>query len=744
MLLNSTYLDNGQPANFRSPDGVKEFSLSDLCRILSIRRATIAWMTASAVVLALAISLCMTPKYAAESAIEINPENSEALDLQNSPSAVPQSDYAMTLATQANVLQSDTLALEVIQQLNLEQAGKKFPRFSFFRPDNDALPLEQSPARRTRLLKKFHRNLSVRVLGGTRILQVRYLDPDPAIAAAVTNTLINDYLEQYFQTRYNATRQASDWLSKQLADLKSEVEASQQRLADYQKQTGILGESETNNVVMAKLEEINRQLSAAEANRIVKQAVWQLAKTGDPELISSVAGSSFVQGVSTNPAQLGLLPTLRAQEAQLKADIAQSSARLGPAFPKILQMRSELAELQASIDLEVTKIAARAQNDYLAAKNAEDMERALFDKQKQEANKLNDSAIQYGILKREGDTSRDLYEGLLGKLKQASVLAGLRSSNIVVVDPARPAAKPASPNYLLNLLLGLGAGLVGGIGCALIQDSTDKAIHSPQDVKAVAGLRSLAVLPNMRNLRANSRKAIDSGEAAEPRLAGEDEIGERFRTLRTALLLSNIDRPPKVILVSSALPREGKTTVSVNLARVFAQQGGRVLLVDADLRRPSVHLELDNHASATGLSSWLTTPASGAANAPVQDLGSGLHVLMAGPRPPFPAEMLASRRMSLAVAAWRDQFDQIVLDTPPVLSVTDAVALSRCADAVLLVVRADSTSSDALLRAGEILEQAHAPVLGAVVNGMNFRSAQYSHYFGYSFQSKKLQERQQA
>ena len=662
----------------------------------------------------------MPTKYAAQSEIEINPETPGALDLENTP-AVAQPDYAVTLATQADVLQSDTLALRAIEQLHLEPAAAT--HFPFSHADDQTLPLDQSPARRTGALKKFHRNLRVHVVGGTRILQVEYLDRDPATAAAVVNTLINDYLDQYFQTRYTATHQASEWLAGQLDDLKGDVETSQQRLADYQKQTGILGESETNNVVMAKLEDLNRQLSAAQANRIVKQAVWQLARTGDPELISSVAGSSFVQGVSANPAQLGLLPGLRAQEAQLKSDIAQASARLGPSFPKIVQMKSQLADLETSIDREVQRIAARAQNDYLAAKNAEDMERALFEKQKQEANKLNDSAIQYGILKRQVDASRDLYEGLLGKLKQASLLAGLRSSNIVVVDPARPADKPTTPNYLLNLLLGLGTGLLGGVGFALIQDSTDRAIHSPTDIRRVAGLRCLAVIPR--------RSAAPASDLA---------MAESFRALRTSLLLSNVDRPPQVILISSALPGEGKTTVSVHLARVLASQGSRVLLIDTDLRRPGIHLELGTESSALGMSSVLADPEADPASAPIQDLGDGLHVLYAGARPPFPAEMLGSRRMSLALAAWRDRFDYIVLDTPPCLAFTDAVVLSRCVDAVCLVVRANSTSSEALLRAHELFEGNRTASIGAVVNGMNFRSGEYAHYFGHRYPAKQLRD----
>jgi capsular exopolysaccharide synthesis family protein len=664
----------------------------------------------------------MTRKYAAESQIEINAENPAALELASAPSATEQAEYAVDLATQANVLQSDTLALQVIQQLKLEAANRD--RFTFFHSAEDTLPLEQSAERRTRLIKKFHRNLSVRIVGGTRLIEVRFTDHDPATAATVVNTLINDYLEQYFQTRYSATHQASDWLSKQLAGLKNDVESSQQRLADYQKQTGILGESETNNVVMAKLEELNRQLSAAEANRIVKQAVWQLAKTGDPELISSIAGTSFLQGVGAvaNPSQPGLLPSLRAQEAQLKAEIAQTSARLGPSFPKLVQMKSQLADLQHSIDLEIDKISARAENDYIAAKNAEEMERALFDRQKQEANKLNDSAIQYGILKRDVDASRDLYQSMVGKLKQAGVLAGLRSSNIAVIDPARPAAKTSSPNYLLNLLLGAMAGLLVGTGCALLQDAVDQSVHTPHDVQRLTGLRSLAVIPRIQE--------------TEKRRAAE--LAERFRSLRTALLLSDVDTPPKVIVVTSSLPREGKTTVSVNLARSLAQQGSRVLLVDGDMRRPSVHLETGVENPHSGLSSLLQI--SGDHAAPIQNMRDGLNVLCAGKCPPSPAEMLASQRMSATVAAWREQFDHIVIDTPPVLTVTDPVLLSRHADAVILTVRAEFTTGDALLRAHEVLTQCHAPILGAVLNGMNFASPQYAHYFGHAYQAKQIQE----
>lgn len=700
-----------KPSHYNHLDPDDAFSLRDLWHVLSYRRAIIVWITVAVFATTLTVCLVRSPQYAAESNLEINPENASAVDLSTRPTDA-ESEYAVTLATQANVLASDTLALQVIQQLNLEQVEKQRSHLFFSkRADDDSLPLEKSPVRRTRMLKRFHKNLSIHVLGGTRILQIRCLDRDPALSAMIVNTLVNDYLEQYFQTRYTATHQASEWLSKQLADLKNDVELSQQRLVDYQRQTGILGESETHNVVTAKLEELNKQLSGAEANRIVKQAVWQLAKTGDPELISSIAGSSFIQGVSAggNAAQLGLLPSLRAQEAQLKADIAQAAARLGPAFPKLQQMNSQLSELQASIALEVGRIASRAQNDYIAAKDAEDMERALFEKQKQEANKLNDSAIQYGILKREVDSGRDLYEGLLGKLKQAGVLAGLRSSNIVVLDPARTPAQPASPDYALNLSLGFLAGLLGGVVCALIRDSFDTAIHTPNDIRRISNVRVLGVIPQI------------GAEAL-----GSPVVSEHFRALRTAIVLAKSEPPPRVILIASALPHEGKTTISMNLARVLAQQGNRVLLIDADLRRPSATGE---HGGNIGLSDSLTKQES----PHVQDLGDGLHFVTAGPMSPFPAEQLASPAMNALISGWRQTYEYVLLDTPPVLSVTDAVVLAGSADAVLIVVRADSTSGDTLLRAHEILEQSRAPILGAVINGMDFRSPGYAHYYGTNY-----------
>jgi capsular exopolysaccharide synthesis family protein len=322
------------------------------------------------------------------------------------------------------------------------------------------------------------------------------------------------------------------------------------------------------------------------------------------------------------------------------------------------------------------------------------------------------------MLKHEVDADRDLYQGLLGKLKQAGVLAGLHSSNIVVVDPARPAYRPASPHYVLNLLLGLAIGLLGGVGCAFIQDGTDHTIRTPADVEKLTGLRALGVIPNINDHPST-------------------EQDERFRALRTRLLSSHPSHPASVFLITSALPSEGKTTVSIYLSKSLAQLGRRVLLVDADLRRPSVHRDLHLQSGDHGLSNAL----AGTATPAIQRLPSGLDVLPAGCAGSLP-ELLGSKSMTDMITAWRSQYDYIVFDTPPALAFSDASLLADSVDAVAVVTRAGFTHSDALLRAMEIFESCRAPLLGAVVNRLNFRSPEYAHYFGHSYRPHPPKERE--
>jgi polysaccharide biosynthesis transport protein len=618
--------------------------------------------------------------------------------------------------------------------------------------------LEKAPHHRESLLRAFHKNLKVKVVSNTRMIEVAYLSPDRQVAADIVNILANDYLDQYFVTRYTATAQASAWLSKQLADLKMQVEASQQKLVDYQKENGILGTDDANNIVMTRLADLNKQLTEAQGERITRQVINELVKTGNAELVSGLAGNSLNTSALNS---LNLLQTLRTQEVQLKVQYAQATTKFGPAYPTIVEMSNQINTLNTAIEDEIRKVASRAENDYLTALRTEDLLKASFEKQKVEANNLNDKAIQYTILKHEADSSSNLYNALLEKLQSAGVLSGLRSTKLVVIDPGRPAANTIHPDFKLNQGIGLAAGLLLGVALAFLKESMDDTVRNPDRIEAGTLLPQLGIVPDFRfnpSDRAHVQKWTFDGmgtrfsrsfkdvqkwtlDGMATRLsrslkrrkskplaiaAHDSSVADVYRQIRSSITLSD-DEFPKIILITSPLSEEGKTTTAINLAAVLARQGAKVLLVDADLRRPAIESRL-NIISDTGLSSILSSK-DGNASAIVEYADQpGLFVLGAGPKPHNPAELLGSKYMAELMALWCSQFDLVVVDASPVLPVTDAVVLSSKVDAVLLVARSERTTTQSLLRARDMLFRANATIAGFVVNAVDPNSWEYHQY----------------
>jgi capsular exopolysaccharide synthesis family protein len=598
--------------------------------------------------------------------------------------------------------------------------------------------MQPDSAKTSAVLATFKGNLQVALVPNTRIIEVRYRSPDKNIAARVVNTLANTYVEQNFKTRFESTMQASDWLSKQLVDLQIKVETSQEKLVKYQKEHEILGIDEKQNITTAKLDELNRELTTAESARMEKESIYHLVQTGDSDSIAAAANvDGAARGSSANSA---LLEKLREQQADLKIQVAQLSTQFGPSYPKLAQLNSQLKEVDAEIQTEIRKVAARLRGDYLAAMQRESMLRTALEQQKQEANKLNESAIEYSLLKRDVDANRTLSEGLLERLKEAGVTAGLRSNNFRIVDVARVPTSPSGPNLLRNLGFALALGLSTGIGLAFLLESMDNTVRTPEQAQMISALPSLGMIPlgsrssremgsNQKLALASSKEAVELVTQSRPR----SQMAESYRALRTSLLLTFAGGPPTVILITSALPEEGKTTTSVNSAIVLAQKGTRVLLIDADLRRPSIHKTL-GMGPKIGLSNVLTGAVTLQQAIIPSTILPELFILPAGTPPPNPAELLASAKMKSVLAELRKQYDHIVIDSPPTLSVTDAVVMSTDADAVVLVIRSGHTTKPALRRARDILLQVNARVCGVLVNAVDLNSPDY--YYHYEYQGK--------
>ena len=708
----------------------QESTLREYMRVLIKRK----WMVIAVIVgifMAVAISsLRQTPVYEAVGRIAVNKADPNLITFKDSGPVVDYYDQA-DLDTEVRILQSDLMALQVIRQLNLDKRPEFGGNSDQRLPNLVADPLQTDSNRVSALLGGFRGHLRVTLIPNTRIIEIHYNSTDPQLAASAVNTLAATYVEQNFKTKFESTMQASDWLSKQLVDLQMKVETSQEKLVRYQKEHEILGTDEKQNITTEKLGVLNNEMTGAEFDRMQKEAMYRQTQTDDPDAIAAA--------IDTGGGTGALLGKLRDQQASLRIQVADLNTQFGPSYPKIAQLNNQLKEIDRQLQSETNKGVDHLRGQYLAALQREIMLRGSFEKQKQEANKLNESAIEYSILKRDLDSNRTLYEGLLAKLKEAGVTAGLRSNSFRIIDAARVPTSPSEPNIPRNLSFALVLGVISGIGLAFLLESMDNSVRTPEQATALSALPSLGMIPlgskssgsrgptgKRLALTAASKEVVETVTLVRP----QSQMAESYRALRTSLLLSNLGAPPKVIMVTSARPQEGKTTTSINTAIVLAQKGVRVLLMDADLRRPSIHKTF-GMGPRSGLSNVLTGSATLQQTIVASPILPNLFIMPAGTPPPNPAELLASSNMRDLLAELRGLYDHIVIDTPPTLSVTDAVVLSPRADATILVIRSGQTTKQALRRARDILMQVNAHVAGVLLNAVDLTSPDYYYYYEY-------------
>ena len=707
-------------------------SLQDYFLVLRRQRWLIIAVILAVVTVVTISSFKMRPVYKATARVEIDKENPNAVPFEDSASQETYWSGEDFIETRARILKSETLALETIRSLQLE-VNPEFPTAG--EGDNRVVERTQDssrPREKPAILDDFLDRLAVNRVRRSHLLEVEFEAHDPVLAAQILNSHLENFIEHNFRTRYESTVQASDWLAQQLGELRIKVESSEEELVAYEKQNHIWAIDEKQNITTQKLSDLNRELTVAQSERIRKESNNRLAQSGRIDTIPAVRDSEVIRN-------------LVQKHAEISNQHAEALTQFGPQYPTILKLEARRDDLAAALEREKRNIIDRVESEYRASRQRENMLAKALERQKGEANELGQKMVQYNILRREAETNQQLYNGLLRRIKEAGVTAGLRSSNIRIVDPALIPSQPTRPRKKLNIMLAALVGLLGGVSVAFLREHMDTTIKSPSDVEKLTNLPLLAVVPKYTKINLQGKvKALPKllkGKSAAADLQAayvvtharpRSEVAESFRALRTSLLLSQVDTPPQVILITSALPGEGKTTATLNLGVTLAQLGDRTLVLDGDLRKPALAKGLrGDQDQDAGLTSYLAGRCPLAQATFTHPFISNLDVMATGPTPPNPAEMLSSQRMRDAIGSLKRDYKFIVIDSPPVLSVTDAVILSVLVDRVLLVVRSNETEKAPVLRARDLLAGVRSPLLGVIVNAVDLNSGPHYRYYQY-------------
>jgi capsular exopolysaccharide synthesis family protein len=700
------------------------------------------------------VTIPQTPTYQARASLEIQESNEDFLRMRElSPNGEPNPNFPeVAMQTQVKVLQSQSLSERVLDELNLEARpllraeGTRFPAWAPF-----AAARATSTARE-RLVASLGHDLKVRAQPNTRIIEIRYDSVDPVFAAEFVNRLTSEFVEQSLESRWSATQHTGEWLAHQMRDFRTKLESAQRDLQNYANAAGLQVTSDKENVAEGKLRQLQTELSAAQADRISKQSRYELSASAFVDGVPEVLDDATVRDYQVT------LTQLRSQSAEL-------SQALTPANPRMVKLQAQIATLESAVERQRRNVMRRISNEYDASKRREALLKEDYERQAQLISQQTAHMARYDLLKREADTTRQIYESMFQRVREAAVASALKASNIRVIDPARVPKSPYKPNRALNVAIGLFGGLITSLLIGIVRDGADRRIRAPGDIKCLLGIPELGPIPlcrqNLasqlwRNIKPSEGQPKGSpysplfllapGETIErptgriEMLTREEKLSltaECYRNVLTSILLAGNDgNRPRVLVLTSAAPGDGKTVVTTNLAIALAEAGLRVLVVDGDIRESRLHqiFEVEN---ADGLSDWLSSSTS------PQTFGQrtrthNLYVLPSGSK--CDPDVIHSGSLPELFRRARSEYDIVLVDTAPVLLIPDARVLARQADAVILIVRAGHSTRDAAMLASQRLAEDGARILGTILNGWNPRSSsQYDygkHYQHYGSHAK--------
>ena len=562
-------------------------------------------------------------------------------------------------------------------------------------------------ADRIAVLDRFLRSITVSPVRNSRLVDVSVQSHNPEFAAQAANALARNYIEQNLEFRFLATKEASDFLTARTADQRKALEHSERALQQYREATGAMAIEDRQNIVVQRLADLNAAVTKARTDRIEKQSIYdQLEKIQNDraalDTFPAILNNTFIQ-------------QLKVQLNDLQRQKAQLGEKLGVRHPDMTRLQSAIDSTETRFNAEVQKVVHALRNDYLAAEANERALQGSLNQQRTEAQELNRAAVQYGVLERDAAANQTMFSGLLQRTRETDIAADLRTSNIRVVDAAEVPRTPSTPDLRANARFAFGGGVLLAIGLSFFFEYLDNRIKQPEEIKKVLGLSFLGMVP-----------AFKHKDVTGPPLIGDNTpaaFSEAFRSIRTNLLFASATTGLKTVLVTSTGPGEGKSVVSANIAAALAHSNARVLLIDADMRRPKTH-EFFAARREPGLSNVLVGDAK-ASDAVKPTTVPNLWLLPCGKLPPNPAELLGSARFQEFMDTLDQHFDWVIVDSPPVMAVTDPGVLAHTAMGVVFVVGSEMTNKWTARTALERLDAASPNYLGAILNKVDVQRNPY-------------------
>lgn len=735
-------------AVYSSNDDESEgIGLIEYWRIIRRRKGTVIVLAFAGLVLGLLITLPQTPVYRAKAVLEVQDINQDFMNMRQSSLQTQNYNAFFDIQTQIKIIQSESIRDRTIAKLRSAKgydvkapaSARSLWRSLFNLPQPAPVDL------REKLLQDMAYSMTVRAAGQTRIIEVLVDSPHPELAAAFANTVVNEFIDQNMEARWKMSERTGEWLGRQLDEMRIRLEKSEDSLQAYARQAGLLfvgggGSADKDerraNISEDRLRQLQNALSNASADRVAKQSRFEMAKNSSPDALPDVLNDSTLRDYQRNLTDLRRL-------------LAEATSTYTAEFPKVKRLQAQVQTLETALERERKAIITRISNEYDEAVRREKLLGDDFANQAKTVTGEGEKSIQYNILKREVESNRHLYDAMLQRLKESSLAAALKASNIRPVDNAKPPRRPFSPNPKLNAAFGLLGGVVFGIGFVILRDRADRSLQGPGDAMYWLNVPELGTIPSAK---ADSRKlgyygpktrelpAQLSETGAKSRIElvtlqqKPSRIAEAFRTVLTSILFTGENGTrPRVLVLTSPNPSEGKTTVISNLAIAMSEIRQKVLLIDADLRKPRIHdiFQVNNDRGLTDiLRDGFASPE--ALRGIIQESEMpGLFVLPSGPATSAAANLLFAGRMPELLAKLRGDFDMILIDTPPMLEMPDARVVGRMADGVILVTRSGRTTRDAALAARHRFAEDQIRLLGIVMNDWDPKTSSKGYYGTY-------------